>query len=84
MSPFAKDSHSSEPSGRPDFLLLGAEVPILPRTYEDSFISIEECYVSGLVDGEGLIEARKRADSDYNDSDTSWLQELHKSHCHSR
>jgi hypothetical protein len=35
------------------YLLLGAEVPTLLRGVEDEFAVVGECYVHGLMNGEG-------------------------------
>ncbi|KAI9860802.1 MAG: hypothetical protein M1813_005725 [Trichoglossum hirsutum] len=59
-------------------LLLGGEVPVLLRRYDDGYIFIGECYVHGLMDGEGLVDARRHAQPGYDHSDTSWLQRLHE------
>lgn len=40
------------------YLLLGAEVPILLKPVEDEFTLVGECYVHGLMNGEGLVRAR--------------------------
>ena len=52
------------------YLLLGAEVPTLLRGVEDEFAVVGECYVHGLMNGEGLVAARDRADPDHDPSGT--------------
>jgi Heterokaryon incompatibility protein (HET) len=59
-------------------LLLGGEVPIVLRPKNGKYIFIGECFVDGMMDGEGLVEARKRARPDEDHSDTSWLNCLHR------
>lgn len=39
---------------------------------------VGECYVHGLMDGEGLIQARKLAQPEWDtNEDPSWLERLH-------
>jgi hypothetical protein len=57
-------------------LILGAEVPLLIRTDGDKYVFVGECYVHGIMDGEGLVEARRRAQPDFDHTDTSWLGRL--------
>jgi len=42
-------------------LVLGGEVPFVLRRSDDEYELVGECYVHGLMDGEGLVEAAKRA-----------------------
>ncbi len=57
------------------YLILGGEVPYVLRPEGDEYLFIGECYVHGLMD---VIKARKRAQPDYDHSDTSWLDRLHE------
>jgi hypothetical protein len=59
-------------------LLLGGEVPLLLREAGDEYEFVGECYVHGLMNGEGLIEARRRAQPNSNSSDVSWLETVHR------
>ena len=57
--------------------LLGAAVPILIRPENDKYKFVGEAYFPGYMSGEALVDARKREQPDYHDSDTTWLQRLH-------
>lgn len=59
-------------------LLLGGEVPLLLREAVVGHTFVGECYVHGLMDGEGLVEARKRAHPEWIDKDKSWLRNLQR------
>ncbi|KAL8698585.1 MAG: hypothetical protein Q9201_006486 [Fulgogasparrea decipioides] len=69
--------------------LMGGEVPILLRAdpTDGKYTVIGECYIHGAMDGEVLVEARRLADvakpseladTDRDESDTSWLNRLHE------
>ena len=59
------------------FLLMGGETPFLLRPAGDNYYTyLGEAYVHGIMDGEGLVNARRRADSTWTAEDSSWLQEL--------
>lgn len=59
-------------------ILLGGEVPLLLREDEQVLTFVGECYVHGLMDGEGLIQARKLAQPEWDtNEDPSWLERLH-------
>ena len=61
-------------------LLLGGEVPIVLRSLDDNgeYTLFGECYVHGVMGGEGLAIARQLVQPDYDLGDTSWLQRLHE------
>jgi hypothetical protein len=61
-------------------LLFGGEVPLLLREAENGYTFVGECYVHGLMDGEGLVEARKRAHPEWDSKETAWLNELRSGH----
>jgi hypothetical protein len=50
-------------------------VPIVLREEEGLFLLMGHCYLYGLMDGEGLLEARKQLDATYDMADISWLQQ---------
>ncbi|KAK4210440.1 heterokaryon incompatibility protein-domain-containing protein [Rhypophila decipiens] len=66
-------------------LALGADVPLLlrecesdvERKCEGKYRFVGESYLHGFMDGEGLIEARKRVDPSYDGLDKEWLMTLH-------
>jgi hypothetical protein len=62
------------------FVFLGGEVPHLLRKAENEieYSFVGECYVQGLMKGEGFLKARKIADPSYDLSDTAWLERLHE------
>jgi hypothetical protein len=62
------------------FILLGAEVPILLRREGNGteFSFVGECFVNNLMQGEGLLKARKKADPSYDLEDKAWLMRLHE------
>jgi hypothetical protein len=47
-------------------LVLGGEVPFVLRCSDDEYELVGECYVHGLMDGEGLLEAARRAQPGFN------------------
>jgi hypothetical protein len=58
---------------------LGGEVPLVLRPRDDGgYYFVAECYVHGIMDGEALIEARKRNQEDHSNVDNSWLLRLHE------
>jgi hypothetical protein len=58
-------------------LLLGGELPTVLRPDSDGkYIFVSQCYLHGFMDGEGLVEARRVAQPDYDTRDTSWLRHL--------
>ena len=57
---------------------LGGQVPIVLRPCRDKFTLVGECYLHGFMDGEALVDARKTADTTYDDIDRSWLGRLHE------
>ena len=59
------------------FILMGGDMPFLLRPAGDNFYTyLGEAYVHGIMDGEALVNARRRADSTWRAEDSSWLQEL--------
>lgn len=61
------------------YLLLGGEGPFIlrPKEQTGTFQFIGECYVHGLMKGEGLVAARKRSrPTEDPPEDTSWLDHL--------
>jgi len=59
-------------------LFLGGQVPLVLRPDGDEFLFVGECYVHGMMDGEGLVEARKKQQWEYDGIDTLWLDYLHQ------
>lgn len=61
-------------------LLLGGELPLILRPVEgvDIYTFVGECYLHGFMDGEGLVEARRQAQPEYDSDDQYWLQRLHE------
>jgi hypothetical protein len=57
-------------------LLLSGKVPFLLRPNGDEYELVGECYVHGLMDGEGLIQAKRRAQPDGDHNNTSWIYRL--------
>jgi hypothetical protein len=58
------------------FLLMGADMPCVLRPVgEGKYIFRGESYIHGIMDGVGLVEARRRADPDWKSKDTLWLQD---------
>jgi hypothetical protein len=47
-------------------LLLGGNVPIILRPDGQRYTFIGECFIDGVMDGEGLVEARRNAQIDGN------------------
>lgn len=62
------------------YLLLGGLLPFVlrPNPDDSTFKLVGICYVHGIMDGEGLLEARARQDPTYDKSNTAWLNELGK------
>ena len=60
------------------YLLFGAEVPIMLRQDGAEFVLLGECYVHGLMNGEGLVAARSQADPNHDPIDIAWLARLHE------
>jgi hypothetical protein len=61
------------------YLFLGGELPYVLRRHEDTdtFQFIGECYVHGLMNGEGLVDARKKSrPTELPPEDNSWLDSL--------
>jgi Heterokaryon incompatibility protein (HET) len=65
-------------------LLLGGEVPIVLRPKGDKYTLVGECFVDGVMDGEGLVEARKQARPDADHDDTSCSVAFMKNRFHSK
>jgi hypothetical protein len=59
-------------------LLLGGGVPILARPQGQKHTLVEDCFIDGVMDGEELVEAWKRAQPDENHEDTPWLNGLYE------
>ena len=60
-------------------MLLGGQVHVVLRPFGDEdehYTYIAECYVHGFMDGEGLVEARRSAQPDYDPADVAWLKDL--------
>ncbi|KAF2674504.1 HET-domain-containing protein [Microthyrium microscopicum] len=72
------NANSSAMVGDIVVLLNGGQVPYLIRKSEmtGKFSFVGDCYVHNYMDGQGFIEARKKADPTYDDHDRSWLQGL--------
>lgn len=60
------------------YLLLGGDVPFVPRPQENGCLFVGECYVHDLMDGEGLIAARATRNPSFNvqDADDQWFERL--------
>jgi hypothetical protein len=61
------------------YVLLGGELPYVLRRQEDTdtFQFIGECYVHGLMNGEGLVDARNKSrPTEVPPEDNSWLDRL--------
>ncbi|KAG8530604.1 uncharacterized protein KY384_004642 [Bacidia gigantensis] len=61
-------------------ILMGGDVPILlrPDPSDHKYEFVGECYMHGFMDGQALVEARRKAEPDYDHKDTSWLERLHE------
>lgn len=70
--------HAGSRKGDIICLILGASVPFLLRPYGNKYIFVGQCYVYGLMNGEGLVNARKIVQPEYDHEDMSWLGPLHK------
>jgi len=53
-------------------------VPLVLRPDGGKYTLVGECYIPGIMEGEALIEERKKADSSYDGFDRSWLNRLHE------
>ena len=59
------------------FLLMGGDMPFLLRPAGDNYYTyLCEAYIHGIMEGEALVNARRRADSTWRAEGSSWLQEL--------
>jgi hypothetical protein len=59
------------------FLLMGADMPCLLRPVGDNYYAyLSEAYIHGIMDGEGLVNAKCRADPTSSAEDSSWLRDL--------
>jgi hypothetical protein len=65
------------------YLLPGAEFPVLLRRLrkeKHEYVFVGECFIHGLMNGQGMTMTRKIADSTFNVTldDDSWLSRLHE------
>jgi hypothetical protein len=69
--------------GEQIYLVPGAEFPVILRRHwreEAEYVFVGECFIYGLMEGQGIKMARKRADPTYDITvdDDSWLSRLHE------
>ena len=60
-------------------MLLGGKVSVVLRPLNEKarhYIYITESYIHSLIDGEGLVEARRSAQPDHDPADRAWLKNL--------